>query len=122
VIRTYKCRIYPNKTQAGLLNRALYLCRWLYNSALEHSIWVYQATRGSVTCREQQDELPGIRGEIAAFKEVHRQVLQEVLKGGWTGHLQLFLDVSNQKRNLVFPVSKAKTGLIRFAIPSRGSD
>lgn len=80
MIRTYKYRIYPNKTQAGLLNRALYLCRWLYNSALEHRIWVYQATQGSITYREQQDELPGIKGEIPAFKEVHSQVLQDVLK------------------------------------------
>jgi putative transposase len=80
VIRTYKYRIYPTKKQAGILNRALYWCRYLYNCALEHRIWVYQATQGFVTYREQQEELPGIKADNPAFREVHSQVLQDVLK------------------------------------------
>jgi putative transposase len=80
LIRTYKYRIYPNKKHVGLLNSGLGLCRCLYNCALEHRIWVYQATQGSVTYREQQDELPGIKEDNPAFKEVHSQVLQDVLK------------------------------------------
>ena len=80
MIRTYKYRIYPTKNQLGLLSRALGLCRCLYNSALEHRISVYQATRGFVTYREQQDELPGIKADNPAFEEVHSQALQDVLK------------------------------------------
>lgn len=78
--KTFKYRIYPKPHQAELIERTLELCRFLYNCALEHRIRAYKHSQQSISQYAQMSELPGIKAEIAEYREVHSQVLQEVIK------------------------------------------
>jgi putative transposase len=108
--KTYKFRIYPNKPELKNLTRTLTLCRELYNSALDerrtaYRIWksIYTGTAvtrfddGTLVALEyvtgegtpppphisyytQADQLPAIKEARPEFREVHSQVLQNVLK------------------------------------------
>lgn len=60
---SYRYRIEPNKTQAGLLSEMLADFCELYNAALEHRVRAYE--KGvSVTRFDQQAELPEIRRDL----------------------------------------------------------
>lgn len=77
---SYKYRIYPNKKQIETLNKHFNLCLWLYNSALEERIVAYRSIGKNVSYKEQQNELPDIKLQFPEFKQVHSQVLQDVLR------------------------------------------
>ncbi|MBA3824668.1 MAG: IS200/IS605 family element transposase accessory protein TnpB [Ktedonobacterales bacterium] len=62
-----------------LLQRTVGLCNWLYNTALEQRITAWKYHRVSLTCYQQHAELPEIKEAFPEFKNVHSQVLQDVL-------------------------------------------
>ncbi len=55
------------------------LCRWLYNTALEHRITAWQRARVSVSRFQQEAELKDIRADMPEFATIHSHVLQDVL-------------------------------------------
>ncbi|MCS1351164.1 transposase [Mechercharimyces sp. CAU 1602] len=79
MFRTYKFKLEPNVQQTKNIEFNLNLCRWLYNSCLEQRRFAYTRRGVSVNRRMQQNELPDLKKEITAFKEVYAQVLQEVV-------------------------------------------
>lgn len=80
LIKSYKYRIYPSKTQIDNLYKQFNLCRWLYNTALEHRIIAYKSMGKSVSYFMQAGELSAIKDQFPEFNKVHSQVLQDVLK------------------------------------------
>jgi len=80
VIKTYKYRIYPTKTQNETLERQLALCCELYNAAVQERRDAYRIAHKSITYTDQQNQLPEIKGMRAEFKEMHSQVVQDVLR------------------------------------------
>lgn len=80
VMRTYKFKLEPTVEQQQKIDWTIDLCRFLYNSALEQRIFAYEKRGISVTYNKQQNELPQLKKELPEFKQIHSQVLQDVLK------------------------------------------
>ncbi len=79
VRKTYKYKLKPKPEQERELERVLMLCRWLYNTALEHRITAWQRRRVSVSRFEQEAELKDIRAAMPEYAAIHSHVLQDVL-------------------------------------------
>jgi putative transposase len=79
MLRTFKYRIYPNKEQKTKIDKTLYLCRTLYNLALEQRIFAYTTQRKNMRKFDQCNELIGLKEEFPIFSEVYSQVLQNTL-------------------------------------------
>ena len=79
MLKTYKYRIYPTKSQAEKLADTLKSCRVLYNCALEQRKVCYKQFGVSVRRLDQQAELLEIKEYFPEYKKIHSQVLQEVI-------------------------------------------
>lgn len=78
--RAYKYRIYPSNSQNVTLNQHLYLCRNLYNAALEERITWYEEAGVSLRYKDQCTELPSLKEGLPEYREVYSQVLQSTLR------------------------------------------
>lgn len=78
--RSYKFRIYPSKSQTTRLSQTLTLCCELYNAALQERRDAYRLTGRSLSYLDQQNQLPEIKELRPELKEIHSQVLQDVLR------------------------------------------
>ena len=97
-MKSYKFRLYPTRSQIELLEWTLDQCRTLYNAALQerrdaynmgvrqHPNYYDEETRKSLTkahaigYSEQARQLPEIKAIREEYKEIHSQILQDVLK------------------------------------------
>src|SRR5262249_19375653 len=78
--KTYKYKLKPTPEQARLLDRALMLCRQIYNAAITERREAWRQCGVSVTYYQQKAELPGIKEALPEYGEVHSQVLQDVVQ------------------------------------------
>lgn len=88
MIKSYKYRLKPNKTQADKLQKTLATCRYLYNQSLDQRITYYKEHRAdiqkesgtkvkkSLSSYDQMKWLTNNKNEYQ--KQVHSQVLQDV--------------------------------------------
>ena len=67
----------PNKRAS--LSDVLWRCRTLYNTALEQRITAYRRCGVTLTCYQQQAELPDLKAAFPEYAAIHSQVLQDVL-------------------------------------------
>jgi len=72
---TFKYRLKPSKSQQRQLERALELCRWVYNETLATRKHAYEQSC-SLAHRDVQNMLPGWKAEKPELKGVHSLVLQ----------------------------------------------
>ena len=77
--KTYKYRLYPSKTQEAKLLATLDVCRILYNSCLVDRKNRYESTGKGLSRIQQQKILAADKKRVPLLKEVHSQVLQDVL-------------------------------------------
>jgi putative transposase len=77
--KTYKYRLYPTKKQVQKLNWTLDMCRILYNSCLLDRKRNYEQTGKGLSRIRQQEILKSDKGTVESLKEIHSQVLQDVL-------------------------------------------
>jgi putative transposase len=70
----------PKPEQERQLFYLFYLCRKLYNFALEERIRHYKETGQGLTYRDQQNRLPSFKEANPEYKSVPSQVLQDVLR------------------------------------------
>lgn len=80
IIKAYKFLLKPSKTQSQKLNDTLRLCQSLYNAALQERKEAYSLNRVSINYQAQQNQLPEIKQTNPEYKNIHSQVLQNVLK------------------------------------------
>lgn len=80
VIKSHKFRIFPSKAQTTKLAYTLDLCRFLYNSALQERIGAHKINQISLNYYSQANQLSDIKIDNPEYKDVHSQVLQDVLK------------------------------------------
>ena len=78
--KTFKYRLYPTKQQKTLLNKTLESCRFLYNEFLEERQQIYNTYKFSLSCYDQQKNLPTLKKEFPELTQVYAQVLQDVAK------------------------------------------
>ena len=79
VRKTYKFKVKPTPEQERMLDRAVMLCRQVYNAALEQRREAYRMRGVSVSYYEQKAELPGIKEAMPEYAAVNSQVLQDVV-------------------------------------------
>ena len=79
MLKTYKYRLYPTKKQTEKLDWTLETCRILYNSCLIDKKHHYEQTGKGLSRIDQQKILVSDKKNITYLKDVHSQVLQEVL-------------------------------------------
>src|SRR5215831_15545743 len=79
VRKTYQEKLRPTPAQERELERVLWCCRTLYNTALEQRITAWQRCHVSVTRYQQEAELKAIREAFPDYAAIHSHVLQDVL-------------------------------------------
>ena len=73
MLKAYRYKLEPNKSQRYSLARTLDVCRELYNDCL------YQRTLHPISRYEQSAQLTELKAEFPVYKNVYSQVLQHVL-------------------------------------------
>jgi putative transposase len=79
VRKTYQEKLRPTPQQERELERVLWRCRPLYNTALEQRITLYRQRGISVSRYQQEAELKILRAELPEYGALHSHVLQDVL-------------------------------------------
>src|SRR6516225_8923744 len=77
--KTFKYKLLPTPEQEQTMAFVLRRCRELYNAALQERRDAWQKCHKSITCAQQSTELPGIKAVRPEYRDVHSQVLQDVL-------------------------------------------
>jgi len=80
MLKAYKYRLYPTCKQASTLQWTLDRCRELYNAALQERRDAYRMVGKSITYYNQANQLPEIKEIREEYKDIHSQVLQDVLR------------------------------------------
>ena len=80
MLKAYKFRIFPSRSQITKLENTMDLCRELYNAALQERIGAYKINQISISYQDQQNQLPAIKQTNPEYKDIHSQILQDVLK------------------------------------------
>ena len=79
MLKTYKYRLEPTRKQTEKLDEMLDTCRILYNSCLIDRKKAYEQTGKGLSRIDQQKFLVRDKKNLPFLKEVHSQVLQDVL-------------------------------------------
>lgn len=111
---SYKFRLFPTKQHIQKLESTLELNRELYNCALEHRIQAWKKAKVSITYKDQANALPEVKESRPEFKEIHSQVLQDVLKRLDKNFKAFF------RRGGGFPRFKGKHWYKSFTYPQSG--
>ncbi|HET8908388.1 MAG TPA: transposase [Ktedonobacterales bacterium] len=77
--KTFKYKLKPTPTQEQAMGFVLRRCRELYNAALQERKEAWQKCGVSITAASQSAQLPDIKEVRPEYREVHSQVLQDVL-------------------------------------------
>lgn len=78
--KAFKYRLYPTVTQSSKLEWTLRRCAELYNAALQERRDAYKKCGVSVNYHMQAVSLPEVKRARPEYKDIHSQVLQDVLK------------------------------------------
>ncbi len=79
VRKTFKYKLQPTAEQEGTLAFVLRRCRELYNAGLQERRDAWHMCGVSITAASQSAQLPDIKEVRPEYREVHSQVLQDVL-------------------------------------------
>jgi putative transposase len=79
VRKTHKYKLQPTAEQEGAMAFVLRRCRELYNAALHERREAWQKCGVGITAASQSAQLPAIKEVRPEYRDVHSQVLQDVL-------------------------------------------
>jgi putative transposase len=79
VRKAFKYKLQPTPEQEGTMEFILRRCRELYNAGLQERHDAWQKCGVSITAASQSAQLPAIKDVRPEYREVHSQVLQDVL-------------------------------------------
>jgi len=108
VLRAYKYRIYPNKTQAELINRIIGCCRFVYNYYLAKKIDLYKNEQKSMNYTACANDLKNLKKEYEWLKEADSISLQQSLRDLDTAYQNFFRRIKNGEKEVGFPKFKSK--------------
>lgn len=120
ITKSFKFRICePSKIVQERLEQTLYLCRNLYNASLQERRDAYQINRISINYQHQQNQLPEIKVTNPEYKNIHSQVLQNVLKRIEKAFDGFFRRIK-AKQTVGFPRFKSASRYNSFCYPQSG--
>ena len=79
VRKTYKYKLMPTPDQEQALATVVWRCRELYNAGLEERTAAWEKCHVSVNFAMQSAQLPAIKEVRPEYRDIHSQVLQDVL-------------------------------------------
>ena len=79
MVKTYRYRLKPTRSQVSTLERQLELCRFVYNDTLAYRKNVWEQEQRTVKRFETQDRLPQLKLDVPEIKDVYSLVLQNVV-------------------------------------------
>jgi len=79
MLKSYRYRLYPTKSQRRILERQLEICRHLYNDTLAYRKDAWEKDNRQIGRFETQNRLPQLKVEHPEYKEVHSLTLQNVV-------------------------------------------
>ncbi|HEX9414469.1 MAG TPA: transposase [Ktedonobacterales bacterium] len=79
VRKTFKYKLQPTAEQEGTLAFVVRRCRELYNAGLQERRDAWQKCGVSITAGSQSAQLPEIKDVRPEYRDIHSQVLQDVL-------------------------------------------
>ena len=98
VRKTYQEKLRPTPAQTRELERVLWRCRTLYNTALEQRIYLWKQRGVSLTRYQQEAELKVLRADLPEYAALHSHVLQDVLARLDTTYQAFFRRVANGEK------------------------
>lgn len=119
--RTYRYRIYPTAKQEEELTNWLDTCRWLYNHSLEERKIAYDYAKARLNYYDQANALKIAKqsSDMGWLKQVHSQVLQDVLKRLDKAFKNFFRRVKNGEKP-GYPRFKSRDRFNSFTFPQSG--
>lgn len=97
MLKSFKYRIYPDPTQATLIQKHFGCCRWVYNWGLQKTKEIYETEKRRVTKYELGYLLPGLKkhSDTLWLKEVTAQSLESSLANLSEAYRRFFTKISN---------------------------
>lgn len=80
MLRAYKYRIYPNKSQIELIEQHFAACRIVYNLAMEVRLYAYSSQHVFLNSYDLNKQLPELKKEFSWLNNIGSQVLQNEMK------------------------------------------
>jgi putative transposase len=78
--QAYTFRLYPTRKQIQTLTWTVDRCRELYNAALQERRDAFRMVGKSITYYDQAKQLPDIKDIREEYRDIHSQMLQDVLR------------------------------------------
>ena len=119
MLKTYKFRLYPTKAQTEKLEWTLARCCELYNAALQERREMYKYTGKGTNYNAQAMQLPEIKEIREEYKDIHSQVLQDVLRRVEKTFKDFFRRVKAGKKP-GYPRFQSRTHYDSFCYPQAG--
>jgi putative transposase len=79
ICKTFKYKLDPTPSQSRQMTWMVARRRELYNAAVQERRDAWQMRRVSVSSYDQKAELPGVKDVRPEYKDIHSQVLQDVI-------------------------------------------
>jgi putative transposase len=117
--KTYKYRIYPNREQKSILDKWLETCRVLYNDCLTERRDAWDISHKSINYYDQANQLKEIKTFDNELREVHSQVLQDVLRRVDKAFKNFFRRIKRREKP-GYPRYRSKTRYDSFTYPQSG--
>src|SRR3990167_8144308 len=120
MLRSYKYRLYPNKSQEKVLEQTLSVCCELYNAALQERNEAYKKFKKSINYYHQTSSLLEIKEYRDDVKNIHSQVLQDVLKRVNLAFQNFFRRIRKKENKVGYPRYKSFNRYDSFSYPQDG--
>ncbi len=117
-LKTYKYRLYPNKTQEELLKNTLIVCKNLYNICLEEKIKAYKVDGKNLSAFDLNNKIKVF--DIENKENVHSQVLQNTVARLDNAFTQFFRRCNKGGEKVGFPRFKSFERYDSFCYPQHG--
>jgi len=119
MLKAYRYRIYPTKSQVALLEQTLEICRWVYNDTLALRKNAWEQEQLSISLYETNKILTQWKRERPELKQVHSQVLQNAQMRVDLAFKAFFRRVKSGE-NPGYPRFKGKGRYDSFTFPQSG--
>ena len=118
--KTFKYRLFPSRAQTMHMNETLALLCELYNAGLQERRDAYRLEWKSIRYIEQANQLPEIKEIRPELKEIHSQVLQDVLRRLDKAFQNFFRRVKERNGKAGFPRFRSRLRYDSFTYAQSG--
>ncbi|MCK9306798.1 MAG: transposase [Methanoculleus sp.] len=121
MLKAYRYRLYPTKSQITRLEQTLEICRWVYNDTLALRKTAWEQEQRSFSLYETNKILTQWKKERPELKQVHSQVLQNVQMRVDLAFKAFFRRLKSEEKS-GYPRFKGKGRYDSFTYPQSGFD